>query len=125
MPQPEARAETPDATDTERRWPLLPGYADAPAWAGAVAGPLLLYVVTMPRTVALEDDGWFLIVGRFLGVGHPPGYPVHTLVSNLSLKMPWGSTAFLGHLLSGILGALACGAVYACARRWAPRRLRR
>ncbi len=70
----------------------------------------------MPRTVALEDDGWFLIVSEFLGVGHPPGYPVHTLISNLFLKLPWGSPALLGHLLSAAFGALACGAVYACAR---------
>ncbi len=70
----------------------------------------------MPRTVVLEDDGWFLIVGKFLGIGHPPGYPVHTLVLNLFLKLPWGSTVLLGHLLSGIFGALACGAVYVCAR---------
>ena len=86
------------------------------AWAGAVTGPLLLYAITLPRTVVLEDDGWFLIVGKFLGVGHPPGYPVHTLLSNVFLKIPWGSAALLGHLLSAILGALACGAVYACAR---------
>ena len=99
-----------------RRWPRLPGKVDGLAGAAAVAGPLLLYVITLPRTVVLEDDGWFLIVGKFLGVGHPPGYPVHTLLSNLFLKIPWGSAALLGHLLSAILGALACGAVYACAR---------
>ena len=107
---------TPDSTTTSRRSWHLPGWADLLAWAAAVAGPLLLYVATMPRTVVLEDDGWFLIVGKFLGVGHPPGYPVHTLLSNLFLKIPMGSTAFLGHLLSATLGALACGAVYACAR---------
>ena len=70
----------------------------------------------MPRTVTLEDDGLFLVVGKFLGVGHPPGYPVHTLISNLFLKLPWGSPALLGHLLSAIFGALACGAAYVCAR---------
>ena len=98
------------------RGPRLPGYADMLGWALAVAGPLALYVVTMPRTVVLEDDGWFLMVDKFLGVGHPPGYPVHTLLANLFLKIPWGSPALLGHLLSAILGALACGAVYICAR---------
>ena len=85
-------------------------------WIAAVVGPLMLYVATTPRTVVLEDDGWFLIVGEFLGIGHPPGYPVHTLLANLFLKIPWGSPALLGHLLSAVLGALACGAVYSCAR---------
>lgn len=90
--------------------------ADILASLGAVVAPLFLYIVTMPRTVALEDDGLFLIVGKFLGVGHPPGYPVHTIISNLFLKLPFGSEAFLGHLLSAVFGALTCGAVYACAR---------
>lgn len=89
---------------------------DVLAGSAAVVGPLLLYVITMPRVVALEDDGLFLLVGKYLGVGHPPGYPVHTLLSNVFLKIPWGTEAFLGHLLSGVLGALACGAVYACIR---------
>ena len=115
-PQPEAEPRSPCPSGSLRRWPRLPGYVDTLAWAAAVAAPLLLYVLTMPRTVALEDDGWFLIVGKFLGVGHPPGYPVHTLVSNLFLKLPWGSPAFLGHLLSAVFGAFACGAVYICAR---------
>ena len=95
----------------------VPGYVETLGLVAAIAGPLLLYAFTAPRTVVLEDDGWFLVVGKFLGVGHPPGYPVHTLVSNLFLKIPWGSTAYLGHLLSGIFGALACGAVYVCARQ--------
>ena len=56
----------------------------------------------MPHTAALEDDGWFLIVGWFQGIGHPPGYPLQTLISSLFLKLPWGSPALLGHLLSGI-----------------------
>ncbi len=97
------------------RFNLL-GYTDALAVAAAVAGPLLLYAFTMPRTVVLEDDGWFLLIGKFLGVGHQPGFPIHTLISNLFLKLPFGSTPFLGHMLSAIFGALACGAVYICAR---------
>ena len=32
---------------------------DGIALAASVAGPLVLYVLTMPRTVVLEDDGLF------------------------------------------------------------------
>ena len=103
----------PDAPG--QRLPLF-SYTDALAVFAAIAVPLLLYAITMPRTVVLEDDGWFLIVGRFLGIGHPPGYPVHTLISNVFLNLPWGTPALMGHLLSAIFGALACGAVYVCAR---------
>jgi len=108
------RSADTDAVAVERfSWRRI---ADMFAGAAAVLGPLVLYVMTMPRSVSLEDDGLFLLVGKYLGVGHPPGYPVHTVLSNLFLKAPWGSEAFLGHLLSGVLGALACGAVYWCAR---------
>ncbi len=86
------------------------------AFAAAVVGPLVLYVVTLPRTVVLEDDGLFLMAGASLGVAHPPGYPLHTLICHLFLQLPGASPAFLGHLSSAVLGAFACGAVYICAR---------
>ena len=31
-------------------------------------------------------------------------------------RLPFGDPAFLGHLSSAVLGVLACGAVYGCAR---------
>ena len=89
---------------------------DTAALAAAVLGPLALYVVTLPRTVVLEDDGLFLMAGVHLGVAHPPGYPLHTLIVHLFTRLPFGDPAVLGHLSSAVLGALACGAVYVCAR---------
>ncbi len=32
----------------------------------------MLYALTAPRTVALEDDGLFILSSYFLGVEHPP-----------------------------------------------------
>ena len=89
---------------------------DGLALAAAVLGPLLLYALTLPRTVVLEDDGLFLMAGAHLGVAHPPGYPLYTLLCHLVTWVPFGTVAFLGHLSSAILGALACGGVYLCAR---------
>ena len=89
---------------------------DVPALAAAVLGPLLLYGLTLPRTVVLEDDGLFLMAGAHLGVAHPPGYPLYTLLCHLVTWVPFGTVAFLGHLSSAIMGALACGGVYLCAR---------
>ena len=96
--------------------PLRPGQPDLAALAAAVLGPLALYVATLPRTVVLEDDGLFLMAGADLGVAHPPGYPLYTLIVHLFTRLPFGDAAFLGHLSSAVLGALACGAVYGCAR---------
>ncbi len=89
---------------------------DGMALAASVIGPLVLYVLTMPRTVVLEDDGLFLMAGAHLGVAHPPGYPLYTLIVYLFTQLPFGSIAFLGHLSSAVLGALTCGCVYVCAR---------
>ncbi len=89
---------------------------DAPALAAAVLGPLALYIVTLPRTVVLEDDGLFLMAGVHLGVAHPPGYPIYTSIVHLFTRLPFGDAAVLGHLSSAVLGALACGTVYGCAR---------
>ena len=88
---------------------------DGTTLAAAVLGPLALYGLTMPRTVVLEDDGLFLMAGEHLGVAHPPGYPLYTLLCYLFMQLP-GNAAMLGHLSSAALGALACGALYACAR---------
>ena len=99
------------------RTSLLPSsVGDGLALAAAVLGPLLLYALTLPRTVVLEDDGLFLMAGAHLGVAHPPGYPLYTLLCHLVTWVPFGTVAFLGHLSSAILGALACGGVYLCAR---------
>ena len=89
---------------------------DGIALVASVIGPLVLYVLTMPRTVVLEDDGLFLMAGVHLGVAHPPGYPLYTLIVYLFTQLPFGSVAFLGHLSSAVLGAFACGCVYVCAR---------
>ena len=89
---------------------------DGLALSAAVLGPLALYVMTLPRTVVLEDDGLFLMAASHLGIAHPPGYPLYTLVCHLFMQLPFRSPAFLGHLSSAVLGAAACGFVYLCAR---------
>ena len=96
--------------------PLPAGRPDIAVLAGAVLGPLTLYAATLPRTVVLEDDGMFLMAGVHLGVAHPPGYPLYTLIVHLFTRLPFGDPAVLGHLSSAVIGALACGAVHTCAR---------
>ena len=96
--------------------PLAAGWLDAAALAAAALGPLALYVSSLPRIVAPEDDSLFLMAGVHLGVAHPPGYPLYTLIVHLFTRLPFGDPAFLGHLSSAVLGALACCGVYGCAR---------
>ena len=92
--------------------------------AGMVAVVLFaLYAATSPRTVLLEDDGLFILSSYFLGVEHPPGYPLYTLIGHLFSKLPFGSVAYRVHLASAFFGALAGSAVWLVARRLIPGRL--
>ena len=96
--------------------PFRPKRAD---WlqAGVVALALFaLYAWSAPRTVALEDDGLFILSSYFLGIEHPPGYPLFTLVGHLFTYLPFGSVAYRVHLASALFGALTGGAAWLCAR---------
>lgn len=75
---------------------------------------LAVYAATAPRTVALEDDGLFIMSSYFLGIEHAPGYPLHTLLGHLFTRLPFGSVAFRVHMLSAFFGALTCGVIWLC-----------
>jgi hypothetical protein len=92
--------------------------------AGAIAALLFaLYALSAPRTVSHEDDGMFILSSYFLGVEHPPGYPVFTWIGHLFTYLPFGSVAYRVHLASALFGALSCSALYLCARTLIPGRL--
>ena len=85
--------------------------------AGVVALALFaLYAASAPRTVALEDDAFFILASHFGGVAHPPGYPLYTLLGKLASLAPVGSVAYRVHLLSAACGAGACAVLWLCAR---------
>jgi hypothetical protein len=95
---------------------LAPDRADW-AQAGLVALALfVLYAATAPRTVALEDDGLFILSSYFLGIEHPPGFPLYTLLGKLFTLLPFGSVAYRVHLMSALFGALTCGLLWICVR---------
>lgn len=85
--------------------------------AAAVAVVLFaLYATTALRTVGLEDDGLFILSSYYLGIEHPPGYPLFTLIGHLFSKLPFGSVAYRVHLASALFGALTGAAAWLCAR---------
>jgi len=85
--------------------------------AGLVGVALFaLYAWSAPRTVALEDDGLFILSSYFLGIEHPPGYPLFTAIGHLFTYLPFGSVAYRVHLASAMFGALTGSAAWLCAR---------
>lgn len=85
--------------------------------AGIVALLLFaLYAASSPRSVALEDDAFFILSSYFMGVAHPPGYPLHSMLGKLFTFLPFGSVAYRVHLLSAAFGAATCAVLWLCAR---------
>jgi tetratricopeptide (TPR) repeat protein len=74
------------------------------------------YVLTLAPTVTLEDSGELAVAGDWLGVPHPPGYPIWTMCAWLFARV-FSFVKYLGQpnpawsiaLLSAVFGALAAG----------------
>lgn len=78
---------------------------------------LAVYLLSMPKTVVLEDDGYFIMAAWLNGVAHPPGYPLFTAMAHAFTALPWGSVAARVHAASAFFGALTCLLVFLIARR--------
>ncbi|KAM3595091.1 uncharacterized protein V6R79_018004 [Siganus canaliculatus] len=77
-----------------------------------VACIMALYVPCVQRTVPGGDSGELITTACELGVAHPPGYPLFTLLARLTMcLLPWLSPAYSVNLMSALLGAAACGAL--------------
>lgn len=84
--------------------------ADAsPRWPGRAAFAVLLvwYAATMARGLAWFDAGELALVAHELGLGHPPGQPLYTLLLALFARLP-GIDPLVGMNLLSALTAAAC-----------------
>ena len=68
---------------------------------------LLVYLWTLAPTVTLVDSGELIVAARFLGVAHPPGFPLYLILAHLLSLIPIGSIAFRINLASAFFAALA------------------
>ncbi len=90
-------------------------------WLGgtiALTLPLVLYLRTLCPTVSCGDSGELCTAAYWLGISHPPGYPLWTLVGRLVSLLPgWDVAGRLG-ALSAVLSASACLAMWLAVREW-------
>ncbi|MDQ2809621.1 MAG: DUF2723 domain-containing protein [Chloroflexota bacterium] len=86
-------------------------------WAGggvaAVAGlsALTLYGRTLAPAVLVGDSGEFQFTGAILGIPHPTGYPLYTLLGKAWSLLPLGTVAYRINLSSACYLAAAVGLV--------------
>jgi hypothetical protein len=77
--------------------------------AFALAAPLALYVATAARDLGPIDSGELAVVCANLGVAHPTGYPLYTMMGRLAaLALPGATPIARLNLLSALLAAVAC-----------------
>ena len=86
----------------------------------AAAIGILAFVVylrtLLPDVGGPEDTAKFQYLGAALGTSHPPGYPLHTLLSHLFSYLPIGTIAYRANLLSAVAGAVAVALAVLLAR---------
>jgi hypothetical protein len=93
---------------------------DAKSWTIAAAIVLLagvLYFLTAARDIVVGDTPELITAAVSLGVAHPPGYPLFTMLGHLFSLLPLGSIPFRVNLLAAACGALTVGVVYLTAFR--------
>ena len=69
---------------------------------------LLVYFWTLAPTVTLVDSGELIVAARFLGVAHPPGFPLYVMLAHLASLFPIGNVAERINFASALFAALAC-----------------
>jgi len=90
--------------------PASPGTPRATAVGTACAVlAFAAFAATVSPTVTFGDAGELIAASASLGVPHPPGYPLYTLLARAALAVPLGGPALRVNLLSAVAGALACG----------------
>lgn len=67
---------------------------------------LALYVATLAPGILPADSGEFQFVTYVLGIAHPPGYPLYTLLGKLFTCLPFGDVAYRVNLFSAVIAAL-------------------
>ncbi|TET81979.1 DUF2723 domain-containing protein, partial [candidate division TA06 bacterium] len=69
--------------------------------------PLIIYSLTLCRTVGFVDAGELCVVSRTLGIAHPTGYPLYTLLGRLFSLIPFGSVVVRTNFMSAFFAALS------------------
>ena len=79
-----------------------------PILAGLLLIPMTVYLLSMPRTITLEDAGLFQMVCHEGGISHPPGYPTFTLACQALTSLPFYPDGVVGlNALSALFASLA------------------
>ncbi len=74
-----------------------------------------LYVHTTAPGMGFVDSGELVTAAYFLGIPHPPGFPLYVLIAHAATRLPLGSVARRVNLASALFGALAVAVFFSIA----------
>ncbi|MDF3127911.1 DUF2723 domain-containing protein [Kiritimatiellaeota bacterium B1221] len=97
---------------------------DGVAFALCFTAAFAVYVYSLPPSITLEDAGELAVAADYLGVPHPPGYPIWTFLAWF-FQWTFHFVSFRGYpnpawpiaLMSAFFGAFACGIIAVCIRK--------
>ena len=92
------------------RWAALGDFAVA-------ALSFALFACTLSPTVLPADAGEFQLVSNVLGIAHPPGYPLYTMLAHLFTRLPIGDPAFRVNLFAAVTSSLTLAVVSRTVRK--------
>jgi tetratricopeptide (TPR) repeat protein len=74
---------------------------------------LSIYLATLCPSVYVGDSGDFITASYTLGVAHPSGYPLYSILGKIFSMIPYGSVAWRYNLMSAVFAASASAIVSA------------
>ena len=78
----------------------------------------IVYFLTLCPSLSGGDSGELITVARTLGVAHPPGYPLFTLLGKAFTWIPFGNVAWRVNLLSALCDSAAAAFLLQAVFRW-------
>lgn len=73
---------------------------------------LSVFMLTLCPTVYVGDSGEMIAAAYSLGIPHPPGYPLFTIIAHLFTLLPLGTIAYRVNLLSAFFGSICIALLF-------------
>ncbi len=71
-----------------------------------------VYLSTLARVVPPRDSGEFIASAYTLGINHPPGYPIYTIIGKLFTYLPFQNVLFRVNLMSAVFASVTVYILY-------------
>ena len=69
--------------------------------------PLIIYLITLAPTVTFIDSGELAAVASKLGIAHPTGYPLFTILGRVFTFLPAGDEVYRLNIMSAVMSSAA------------------